>query len=219
MVPIEEPRISKKDDMFVCTCPSCGFVKSFTGKGGALNLLKRGYCKDCKIDYRIIKDKERDEQLGIYLNEDNKWCSTCDSCEKEQVYNRKGHAIGSAVSKAKCRKCACYENKIRPSLYNGFRIIDTEIFEKNAITRGLCWKLDKNIVSDLFEAQNGKCALSGIELVKNPRTWSIDRIDSNKGYELGNIQLVDKRINMMKGTLSQEDFISLCVFVADKAKW
>ena len=35
---------------------------------------------------------------------------------------------------------------------------------------------------------------------------SIDRIDSSKGYVLGNIQLITKQQNDMKGILSDEDF-------------
>ena len=63
---------------------------------------------------------------------------------------------------------------------------------------------------------NKQCKLSGVnielDLTKSlqKQNLSIDRIDSNKGYEIGNIQLVDKRINMMKGTLSNEEFIYLC---------
>ena len=49
----------------------------------------------------------------------------------------------------------------------------------------------------------------------NKQNLSIDRIDSFKGYEKDNIQLVDKRINMMKGSLSNEEFIELCTKVAD----
>lgn len=69
---------------------------------------------------------------------------------------------------------------------------------------------------NLYNETNGRCALSGeeIEFDKNKQiryqNLSIDRIDSNKGYEIGNIQLVDKRINMMKGTLSNDEFIDLC---------
>lgn len=47
---------------------------------------------------------------------------------------------------------------------------------------------------------------------------SIDRIDSNIGYEEGNIQWVDKRINMMKGSLSNEEFVELCTKVAEYNK-
>ena len=39
---------------------------------------------------------------------------------------------------------------------------------------------------------------------------SIDRIDSNKGYYIDNIQLVYPKINMMKFTYSQDEFIDLC---------
>lgn len=45
---------------------------------------------------------------------------------------------------------------------------------------------------------------------------SVDRIDSNKGYEPDNIQLVDKRINMMKQSLSNDEFIELCCKVAEQ---
>ena len=63
--------------------------------------------------------------------------------------------------------------------------------------------------------------MSGISLEPNlsltlqQQNMSIDRIDSNIGYEVGNIQLVDKRINMMKGSLSNKDFIDLCCKVAE----
>lgn len=77
---------------------------------------------------------------------------------------------------------------------------------------------------DLFLKQDKKCAISGIALQLNPR-WSkqnkgqyteiiqnasVDRIDSKTGYILDNVQWVHKDINMMKGSLSELDFISFC---------
>ena len=79
-------------------------------------------------------------------------------------------------------------------------------------------------ISTLYECQQHKCALSGISLepertkTLQQQNLSIDRIDSFKGYEPDNIQLVDKRINMMKGSLSNEDFIELCTLVAEYHK-
>jgi hypothetical protein len=49
-------------------------------------------------------------------------------------------------------------------------------------------------------------------------TASLDRIDSSKGYEEGNIQWVHKHINFMKRTYSQEYFIDMCKKVADNNK-
>lgn len=69
--------------------------------------------------------------------------------------------------------------------------------------------------------QNKNCMLSGIslevDLTKSliKQNLSVDIIDPDKGYTPDNIQLVDKRINMMKQSLSQEEFIELCCKVAD----
>ncbi len=71
---------------------------------------------------------------------------------------------------------------------------------------------------NLFIKQNKKCSLSGLPLIisntSKYSTASIDRIDSSKGYEEGNIQWVHKDINFMKRMYSQEYFIAMCNKVA-----
>lgn len=70
---------------------------------------------------------------------------------------------------------------------------------------------------ELFIKQGGKCALSGIPLKLNTSVSSnasLDRIDSSMGYEPGNVQWVDKHINFMKRTYSQEYFVEMCKKVA-----
>lgn len=72
----------------------------------------------------------------------------------------------------------------------------------------------------LFLEQNGKCALSGVEISfprRNRRyegvvntTASLDRIDSSKPYEAGNVQWVHKEINLMKMNLPQAKFVEWC---------
>ena len=85
----------------------------------------------------------------------------------------------------------------------------------------LTFNISIDDITNLYESQNHVCALSGIsiepEITKTltEQNLSIDRIDSFKGYEPDNIQLVDKRINMMKGSLSNEEFIWLCKKVAE----
>lgn len=69
---------------------------------------------------------------------------------------------------------------------------------------------------ELFLKQNRKCALTGEPLNfdsswrKNDGNASLDRINSSKGYITGNIQWVNKKINMMKNCYSQDEFISMC---------
>ena len=70
----------------------------------------------------------------------------------------------------------------------------------------------------IFDEQNGLCAISGEKLtfVKsgaiNKRTYtnaSIDRIDNSKGYVKNNIQIVSVRMNMWKSDLSLTKFKNL----------
>lgn len=63
---------------------------------------------------------------------------------------------------------------------------------------------------DLWEKQEGKCAISHY-LMTYAETGlfgvSVDRIDSNKGYIRGNIQLVCQAINFAKNKYSNEKML------------
>jgi hypothetical protein len=70
-----------------------------------------------------------------------------------------------------------------------------------------------------------KCALSGLELTFESdskksidRNASLDRIDSKKGYIKGNVQWVDKRLNVMKMDLSLDFFLNACKMVTEYRK-
>lgn len=97
--------------------------------------------------------------------------------------------------------------------------------KKVASKRNLEFTVTIDYLWDLFIKQNKKCALSGIEITistpknyHNSGTASLDRIDSSIGYIPGNVQWVDKKINMMKWSLSQKDFIDICAIVANYQK-
>lgn len=81
----------------------------------------------------------------------------------------------------------------------------------NAGIRGLVVSVSKEDVWDLFESQNRRCALSGAPLtMTRPQTASLDRIDSSRGYEPGNVQWIHKVLNRMKGDMDEGDFIAWC---------
>ncbi len=66
----------------------------------------------------------------------------------------------------------------------------------------------------LYEAQGGKCVVSGVELTfdyTERRQWtniSIDRIDPSKGYEQGNVRLVCLAVNIMRNDMPDDDFFA-----------
>jgi hypothetical protein len=80
------------------------------------------------------------------------------------------------------------------------------------------FSLTNEDLTKLFIKSNGKCALSGLPLTverKNPLIASVDRINSDKGYVKGNVQLVASCVNLAKHKLSQRDFIKMCKAVVD----
>ena len=74
---------------------------------------------------------------------------------------------------------------------------------------------DFNITSEdlveLWDRQQGRCAVSGVVLTHHSDgsghkdfNASIDRIDSQQGYNLNNVQLVAYRVNLLKQSLSTD---------------
>jgi len=88
----------------------------------------------------------------------------------------------------------------------------------HAKNRGLSFTVTIQQAWELFVAQGGKCALSGVELslrasssgAPNAESASLDRIDNTRGYEPRNIQWLHKDVNWMKGRFTQDRFIEIC---------
>lgn len=118
------------------------------------------------------------------------------------------------ISRA-CR--ACYHRGKDNVRWSGYKDMPGDLIHRtrhSAKARGIEWKLSDKILFNLYERQERKCALSGVEL--NWDTASVDRIDSNFPYEATNIQWVHKRINIMKHTSSVNEFVLWCKKVAAK---
>ena len=91
-------------------------------------------------------------------------------------------------------------------------------FVKGATVRNLPFELTIQWGWELYEKQQGKCALSGVPIgfgtERRRNTASLDRIDSTRGYTTDNVQWVHKDINIMKRDLPNDTFITLCKSVA-----
>lgn len=99
--------------------------------------------------------------------------------------------------------------------WKGTSVISSSRFtrmKRQAKERGIEFLLEIQDFEDKLLDQNYICALTGMELTKE--TWSLDRIDSSKPYEVGNIQWVHKDINIMKNKFEEDYFIEMCKKVA-----
>lgn len=71
-----------------------------------------------------------------------------------------------------------------------------------------CVEIDKKFICTLWDEQNGKCAITGIQMThrkRDPRAVSIDRIDSDKGYTGDNVQLICVFANLGKRDFNNEE--------------
>lgn len=95
--------------------------------------------------------------------------------------------------------------KLSKTRFNGFR--------NNAKTRNLSFDLTIEQLWDLYLAQDGKCALTGMDIgftSANKATASLDRIDSTKGYTLHNVWWLHSDVNFAKQSLTVNEFVELC---------
>jgi len=75
--------------------------------------------------------------------------------------------------------------------------------------------VDLQYLKEVYEAQEGKCIYTGVDIElpdgkkSNPLiTASLDRIDSKKGYVKGNVQFISVICNHAKNDLTHEEMIS-----------
>jgi len=142
----------------------------------------------------------------------------CD-CGTERWLN--ASVLRSGASKS-CG-CSTYGQGAANSHWSGTSHISGTFFgklEHGAKYRKKKFTLTIEQLEELYVKQDGKCALSGlpirIALTKaEDTTASVDRIDSNKGYIIDNVQWVHKSVNLMKQSLTDSDFISLCEHVVN----
>lgn len=109
-----------------------------------------------------------------------------------------------------CKKCIKeWQQKAREDQPIKFLIKDAK---QHAKKKKIEFNLTENDLIKVLLKQNNRCALSNISFEKEKP--SLDRINPNKGYVSGNVQLVTINVNIMKSNLEQNLFIDLCHKVA-----
>ena len=202
-------------EKIVTKAEDCKFRKSFVDRTGSVN----GYLK--VVDFA---GKNKYSQAV--------WKCECSACGRDDVYVNSGDlkrnkTCGCGLHNTNKLSKHPHHQKGKDSPYwtghgdiSGYR---WNKIKQTAKKRDIPFETTIEEVWELFLKQEKKCALTGIPLVLGQRareygTASLDRIDSNKGYILDNLQWVHKDINFMKQDLPLTSFLEYCKLITENTQ-
>jgi len=198
---------TKTKQMKLLNCPTWlgynNFLKSLEPYGGITDkLFNENYIN------RTISNTVRDTNGYLkYIYHDtgrpkNYLCKVCGTTDPT-MFNKK--------SKSCCTHCT--------SGIHDSKIIDIAKYFKykfscirgSATKRDLAFNLTVEDLISQYLKQNKVCAFSKKEFIMGDENYmlSIDRIDSTKGYVKNNFQFIRMVYNRMKGTLPNEEFLTI----------
>lgn len=136
------------------------------------------------------------------------------------------------LTKGNTKSCGCLHrrNGNKSPFFKGYGEISLDFFNhiKRASLKPQKYRNVKTFdvtieyVWQLYLGQNRRCALTKRDIAFTERTGSrsrrcsasLDRIDSTKGYIIGNVQWVHKDVNVMKNDFPQSYFVEICREIA-----
>ena len=161
---------------------------------GKRNLLGKKFGK-----LKVVKKGSNDKHGKT------RWVCLCE-CGNEKLIN------SSSLIKGLSKTCGCVREN-----FKGYKDISGSFWRRtrdSAIKRDLDFNITMKYVWNLYIKQNQKCAITNIPIyfLKNQddtlnQTASIDRINSKKGYIKKNVQIIHRRLNRIKGVLSNEELL------------
>ena len=146
----------------------------------------------------------------------------CSGCGVERTYSDKNKYERAEAAKSLCRKCA--NTKINKTIsrkgsenaaWTGYKDVPGKIFSRlknGAKQRNLEVTITIEDIYTQYIKQHKQCAFTGVPL-EFGLDASVDRINSQEGYHVWNIQIVHKTLNMMKKDMPNDLFISWCRMV------
>lgn len=209
-----------------CTKPLTDFHKSRASKDG-----RQGRCKECERARRKERyhtewtqrygREEADRRLVLWQRKQDlasgfKICARCEETKKASDFYKNVKLKDGRSSY--CRECASAQTKeYRCRTPEDRLAISLNTSRVSARTKGMEHDLCVEDLVRLWEGQEGRCHYTGIEMAYDgkgaPNSVSVDRIDSEAGYTLGNIVLCCVHVNRMKNNLAVGDFVRWCRLV------
>jgi hypothetical protein len=141
----------------------------------------------------------------------NKKCSTCKKIKSVKEFGI--HNFSKDGLRSRCLQCKrAHQKKTAHAL--GRRLIG---YKKGAQSRGYVFNISRNEFKNITEKQCIYCGKYSNSYNNKP-FCGIDRIDPNKGYVKKNVVPCCLICNMMKGTLTYNEFVNHTRDIYDNLK-
>jgi hypothetical protein len=169
-----------------------------------------------------------------------KKCGTCGETKSVTEFFKRGDGLNNYRSD--CKDChiqknnphslACHKRKNieDPTRYSNNRrrayvrarseFLDCmrmafHVRRRQCEAKGIVFEITPEYVKDVYEMQDGLCALTGRKLLWGQGGWhrdtlSVDRIEASLGYVEGNIRLVTYQANRARGEFTDGQFLQFC---------
>ena len=207
------------------TCPICGRTLPLNRKFFKRNADQTFHetCRYCDDSEKIEKRKNEWKGDLLLCHKCGEYLPTSEFGKHQSYPYRDGHD-------ARCRKCRSKQATENKQKYSGdyalCKILQMRFLaaKDRAKKKNLPFDISKEYLKELWDKQNGKCAISGIDMTFeqcNGRTStnvSIDQINPNEGYTVGNIQLVCMAINQIKSDLKMDEVYMFCKCILENRK-
>ena len=185
------------------------------------------YCPKCKLDKEFGPNKKQSSGLQV-------WCKDCLRAYKKShraeksIYNRQYRGKHSVSLKARLRKWHAdnkehlkqhYDQYFQTARGRAVKMI-SEI-KRRCKNSGMPFAITKDDLIPRLEV--GICQVTGMPLdfygVAAPFSPSVDRIDSQRGYEPDNIRIVVLMFNLARRNWQDADVLTMAnAFVSNSIK-
>ena len=220
----------KKEERLQQQCDVCGRLldknisnfRKYSRKTNGLNFHTT--CRDCE-DRIKLNTEWKDGKLLCHICGEYKEPSefTYAGANKYTLRQNKECRCNSCKLEQRKAAIATYDNDVKLEKVLQARWLAAK---SRAIDKSIPFTITKEDLLTVWKAQNGKCAISVLDLTYDlgeGRIYtnvSIDQIMPSKGYTIDNIQLVCMAVNQLKSDLDMDTILILCSAIVDNAaKW
>jgi len=162
-----------------------------------------------RIFQTLSKNKEnRKNRTAIYINAN---CSCGNNLWIKATYVKRNPTA--------CRACRAERRKgLFKKLPIGYKIWYSRYNElkRRARKENIEFNLNALYLKELYDKQNGICAITGEPILDIKGNLSLDKIVPSNGYVIGNVQWTNRKANMIKQDLSMDEFVEFCKLIVKR---